>query len=559
MTGLLRALALLAASAAVGVARAEAPSIASATPFAVAPGKTTELMLRGGALSGATGVWSSFPAGAALVAGGPANNNAGVFACRLTLPPDAPLGVGAIRVATRGGVSGVYLVMVDDLPSAAESGGNRSAARAQSIAAPVAVDGNCDAGASDYFRFAGRKGQRVSVEVVAARLGSQLDPVLRLLDPGGRELAWCDDAPGVAPDCRIAHTIPADGEYVIELRDAGYEGGPAHRYRLRVGDFPLANVPCPLGGKRGTRAKFSFAGPDCAGTSPATLNLPAEGTRQPLTVAWADAVRRPGGSGFVAAVVGDRDEASEVEPNDETETGSVLPAAPVTVNGRFEKQGDRDHFRLPGKKGQRLALRARTRSLGSPCDARLRLLKPDGSKLAESKVEGPGEGALDATLPEDGAYGLAVEDINRAGGPGLAYRVEIEPYRAGFTLTVEADKFDARPGDFFEVKVTCARRDYGGAVTLAVEGIGGSPTLEGATIPAGKNETTLRVKVPGEAAAGPGGPVLFRIVGSAEIGGEHFSSTASTMAALRRLFPRMLYPPEGLDGVMALGVRAAGE
>jgi hypothetical protein len=49
--------------------------------------------------------------------------------------------------------------------------------------------------------------------------------------------------------------------------------------------------------------------------------------------------------------------------------------------------------------------------------------------------------------------------------------------------------------------------------------------------------------------------VPFTIIGQAKVGEDEVATTASTMPALRRLFPRMLYPPEELDGVLALGVR----
>ena len=51
----------------------------------------------------------------------------------------------------------------------------------------------------------------------------------------------------------------------------------------------------------------------------------------------------------------------------------------------------------------------------------------------------------------------------------------------------------------------------------------------------------------------------FRIVGRATAGGEECAAEASTMSVLRLLYPKLLYPPEELDGVLVLGVRAAGE
>src|SRR5205823_11143911 len=107
--------------------------------------------------------------------------------------------------------------------------------------------------ASDFFKFTARKGQRLTFEVVAQRLGSALDPLIRLLDVKGRELVFCEDTPGAGVDCRFEYRFAKAGEYRLELRDSRYDGGSQYRYRLRVGDFPLERTPLPFL----VRAEFS--------------------------------------------------------------------------------------------------------------------------------------------------------------------------------------------------------------------------------------------------------------------------------------------------------------
>jgi hypothetical protein len=537
----LRPIAALLAVFVAASAGAQTPSVTRAVPSAVAPGRTTELTLHGTGLEAPTAVWTSVPATTELVKG--AGDRA---TWRVTLPPQAPVGAAALRVATRGGVSNLHLFMVDDLPTVAEGDGNSTPAGAQEITPPVAVDGTCAALGIDYYRFRARRGQQLSVEVVATRLGSSLDPVVRLLDSSGRELRWCDDGPGAGGDCRFAHTFDADGQYLIELRDVAYEGGPAYRYRLRVGDFPLAAVPFPLGGKRGTAGMFTFLGEACDGVPPALVALPNEGA------GFGVAARRAGGSGFARVVLGDADETVEAEPNDAPAAATPL-ALPGAVSGRFEAPGDVDCYAVAAGKGARLSFRARSRSLGSPCDVLMQWSRPGGGKLAESKVaEGTAEATLDAAAPEDGVYVLRVEELSQTGGPALAYRVEGGAYRAGFSLSVETDKVDARPGGVLELKVTCARRDYGGPIALSLDGL--SPaSLDGATIAAGRQDTLLKVKLPADVT--PGSILPLRVIGTATTDGSASASVASTVPALRKLFPRMLYPMEELDGIIALGVR----
>jgi len=49
----------------------------------------------------------------------------------------------------------------------------------------------------------------------------------------------------------------------------------------------------------------------------------------------------------------------------------------------------------------------------------------------------------------------------------------------------------------------------------------------------------------------------FGVVSTAKIGGATVERRASTVPALKQLFPKMLYPPPELDGLIGLGVRAA--
>ena len=523
-------------------AHAQTPSVSRISPFAAAPGKTVDLTLYGNGLDKPAAFWTTVPGATVDFTA----SNGDRATSRVILPSRAQVGIGGLRVATCGGVSNLYLFMVDDLPSVAERGGNTTAAAAQEIVPPVAVDGACQSLGSDYYRFAAKRGLRVSVEVVATRLGSQLDPVLRLLDASGRELAWADHTPGAGGDCRFAHTIAADGEYLLELRDVGYEGGDAYRYRLRVGDFPLAVVPFPLGGRRGSAAMFSLLGDGCADVPPAVVALPAQGPRFTL-----GGRRTPGGgSGFVGVALGDVDETVEAEPNDAPDTATPLNL-PAAINGRFESPGDVDFYKLAARKGDRFTFSSRTRAAGSPCDLLLTWTRDGRDKLAASKTDS-GDATLDVTAPEDGTYRLRVEEISRAGGPALAYRIEADRFRAGFGLAVETDKIDARPGGEFALKVACTRREYGGPIELSLDGVKPA-SLDGAIIPAGKQEAQLKVKLPADLA--PGSIVHFTVVGTATIAGDTFRATASTGPALRKLFPRLLNPPDELDGPIALGVR----
>jgi hypothetical protein len=86
----------------------------------------------------------------------------------------------------------------------------------------------------DVYGLTLREKQVVVIEVMARRLGSRLDGVLRIVDAGGKELASNDDAVGKDP--RLSFTAPAAGEYFLEVRSLSGRGGDDYFYRLHVTD-----------------------------------------------------------------------------------------------------------------------------------------------------------------------------------------------------------------------------------------------------------------------------------------------------------------------------------
>ena len=528
----------------------QSPSLNHAIPSAVAPGKTTLITFFGENLNGATELWTSFQAKVTRV---PTTNasESGKSTFQIVVPKNVPIGIGAVRLATTNGVSNLALLMIDDLPGVTGHATNKTIATAQELKWPVAVDANCEELNFNYYKLAAKKGQRLSVEVVANRVGSPLDPVVRLLDAAGRELAYCDDDPGLGSDPRFGFAIPSSGHYFLEVRDVGYQGGQKHRYRLRLGDFPLTSVPFPLGIERGKQAAVSFAGRHLRGLRTQVIKVPTDYFEGQTNVSARFA--RGKGSSSATLLCSDVPELTETEPNDRPEQATKI-STPSAINGRFEKPRDRDGFEFRAEKDERLIFSGKTRSLGSPCDLSFRLLKPDGTQIAEADISGANEGTLTNTFKEAGVYRLTVEELTRAGGPDLAYRVEIRPFQPGFTLSVETERTVASPDGTFEIKVAAARRQYDGPITLSVEGLGDDATLENDAIAEKKNDTTLKVKLHERFSSGQ--MARFRIHGKAKIGESEFSAPASTMPALRKLFPLLRYPPADLEGWIALGIRS---
>src|SRR5947209_17712789 len=80
---------------------------ATAALFA-APGATADVIFPNVPAGQPLSVWSTFRADAT-----PVNSSGGAARVRLTLPATSPVGVGAVRIATTGGVSDLQLFIRD--------------------------------------------------------------------------------------------------------------------------------------------------------------------------------------------------------------------------------------------------------------------------------------------------------------------------------------------------------------------------------------------------------------------------------------------------------------
>lgn len=137
-----------------------------------------------------------------------------------------------VRVRTAAGLSNEVPFVVTELPHRAEVEPNDDAKTATPVAVPSDLSGVIGTPNDvDYFRFKLEHPTRVLVEAVARRLGSPLDPLLTLHGADGGVMATNDDAAGADP--RIGRDLPP-GEYLVAIRDLGFNGSPAHAYRLAL-------------------------------------------------------------------------------------------------------------------------------------------------------------------------------------------------------------------------------------------------------------------------------------------------------------------------------------
>jgi hypothetical protein len=531
-------------------ANPQAPNIAMPVPMGMQRGTSLELTLTGTNLADPVTLWTSFPAKATI----PTDNNNGKdnakLRVRLEVSKDAPLGFHALRLATKQGISNLRLFCIDDLPQIMEVDTNRSKTTPQQVPIPCVVVGRADAEVSDYFKITVKAGERVSFEILGRRLGSAFDPQLSLIDlRNQRELAYSNDAPGLQTDARLTYTFKEAGDYLIEVRDVQWRGGPDFWYRLRIGDFPCATTPVPMAAKRGGKATVQFAGPNVAGVPPVEVTVPTDPTAE---VVWVAPRAVNGLYGWpVALAVSDLEELVEQEPNNEPAKANRIPI-PCGVTGRFQEKGDIDHYVFTAKKGQRWIIQAHTHEWHSPTEVLMIVKNTMGMQVAASNPAA--DPRIDFTVPSDGDYVVALEHLLYWGGPDETYRITITPYEPGFDLTLGSDRVDIPQGGVGVLPIqTVVGRDYNGPIEVS---LAGPPGLKGqAVLPPGApapNQPAGLLFLTADASA-PLGPTSISILGKATINGKVVTARASARPIVSQALANLPYPPRQLySQVMAV-------
>ena len=129
------------------------------------------------------------------------------------------------------------------------------------------MNGQILPGKIDRFRFAASKGQRLVVVASARELIPYIadavpgwfQATLALYDDQGKELAYDDDF-RFSPDPVLYYQIPADGQYMVEIKDAIYRGREDFVYRITIGELPFVTSIFPLGGQAGTQTIVELTG-----------------------------------------------------------------------------------------------------------------------------------------------------------------------------------------------------------------------------------------------------------------------------------------------------------
>jgi hypothetical protein len=380
------------------------------------------------------------------------------------IAPDAPPGLRRGRLWTAEGASAGLAFMVGDLPEVIEREIDGDAVPVE-VKLPVTINGRIFPRENvDSWSFSARKGQVITAEVHAARLGSPLDSRLEVIGLDGRLIAENDDARGT--DSLVSFNAPADGKYQVRIHDSNRNGGPQFVYRLTLTADPHVTGIYPLGGRRGTKTQFSLAGANMS-REPVEVSLPASGDSTLHRFSVGGKLTNP-----VAIDLDDLPEVLEDEPNDSSAKAQRV-SLPVVVNGRIDRPGDVDCWSFTGRKGEMVWLQMRGCHFGSPLHGVIEVLDEAGKTLARTLDQPQTDPLLPFTVPRDGTYVVRVRDFFRhRGGPAFAYRLRMTVPAPDFRMELASHVLSIVRAKTANLRFHVHREgNFKGPIALVIDGL----------------------------------------------------------------------------------------
>jgi hypothetical protein len=461
----------------------------------------------------------------------------------IKLDPDAPLGERELRLVTPTGVTNPIVFCVGQLPETSKPPAPVASDVQRprqfrvppppppgpaDITLPTIINGQITPGGLDRYRFTAAKGQHLVIAAAVRELIPYISDAvpgwfqaaLGLYDSTGKEVTYADHY-GFHQDPVMLYEIPANGQYTLQIHDSIYRGREDFVYRIAAGELPYVTSIFPLGGKAGLRTAVELKGWNLPSTH-VTQDAKGKATGvYPVSVTKGAFSSNP-----MPFAVDTLPEILDREPNNTVATAQRIKL-PLIINGRIDKPGDADVFRLDGRAGEEIVAEVVARRLDSPLDSILKLTDARGKQIAmNDDFEDKGAGLIthqadsfiQVKLPATGTYYLSIGDTQRKGGTEYAYRLRVSHPQPDFQLRMTPSSVSARGGLAVPVTVYALRKDgFNGEIELKLKDAPAGFALSGAWIPGNQSSVRLTLTLPPKKMDGP---VELHLEGRSKIEGK---------------------------------------
>ena len=185
----------------------------------------------------------------------------------ISIAKNVPCGLYDLRLQGANGVSNMLPFEVSSSPNFLEK--KQSSLGKPNIvdALPAVLCGYVTPGGVDYFKFKGQAGETIVASVKARQLVPYIadavpgwfQPVLKIVNSQGREVAYSDDYHHNV-DPVIITTLPKDDDYTILIHDAIFRGRQDFNYRIHLGTIPFVTGRYPAYGVAEKRIEQQIEG-----------------------------------------------------------------------------------------------------------------------------------------------------------------------------------------------------------------------------------------------------------------------------------------------------------
>lgn len=466
-------------------AQAASPALSALEPWGAQRGKAVTVTLIGTGLTQDLKVLSTLPVTFTPLTPDPAMAGRRL-PFLLEIKADTPTGLYPIRLQGPTGVSNVLLFSIGAFPELRES---KELSVIKQL--PVTINGNLKGPERDQYRFLARAGDRRVFEVEARRMGSALDPVIRILDSTGKQLARNDDAPGLGADPRLELTFPHEGEYTVEIHDAKFSDQRVNFYRLKMGAYPFAESIFPLGWQRGGDVTVELSGGNLAAPIRTRPDWHSVNPKDRYTL-----IRQPDSEATLPFVFAVGDQPEQLEP---AGPGPHPLTLDTVMNARISAPGEVDRYTLKVTPGATYLLTVQARDLGtSRLIGVLSVFDETGKRIASEgdqppkqdtfAIVGAGDVSADPQLvfeaPKSASQvTVTVEDLTQSGGSSYGYRLTARHQPPDFELSLVSPFVNVPESGTMVVAVNAIRRGFGGQIQLKIENLPPDLTVAGGNVP----------------------------------------------------------------------------
>ncbi len=529
------------------------------------------------------------------------------------VPPglyEAQLGGG------RFGASNVASFVVGTLPVVLAPSDNTSMDKAFAIELDTTITGKTVARNYSYFKFDGKKGQKLLIHCASEEIDSQLVPVLNVRDKDGNEIASVSNI-GI-----LDFSPPADGEYFIQLFDFLYNGSDLHYYQLSISGRPYIDYVEPPIGKPGTKARFTVFGRNLPGGQTSGVKLPSGKELQkkeveiqlPANADEKDPDKMPGKVGpqemllpaFQYRMESPKGPSNPVlislshekivhetnEPNEKPGQAQKIEV-PCEFAGRFFPFADKDYMQFDAKKGDSYWIEGFSERLGRPSNLFFLIQQVTKNDKGEEQVKdmkevvdnprklgghafktGTNDPLYRFEAPVDATYRILTYDLFDSGVSDIRnqYRLSIRRESPGFTLIayvqspppadnnsspVSSWPASIRQGEILPLRLIAHRRDnFKESIALDIQGLPSTISWGPKTIAAGMNEVTILLEAKADAQPWSG---RISISGKTRVNGKDVTRKCLTAGVVRASYDKQTKIPKvqtRLMKALALDVNA---